>query len=169
MRAFSFILLLLSLTYTSMSYGQAVPESESAWQHFEAYRSSLASNDTTAPGEEFFSQRVVDEFKSLSPEQTQNRMWDILRFPLWFTMISDHHQKAAQDSICLTVNGMNSDNEAMTVSLEYVNEQDRLVINDTFIIYLEDSAQLPTHALCPLESQDWVESLVISRSSAFIH
>lgn len=156
MKALSFILLLPSLIYTSMSYGQAVPVPESAWQRFEAYRSSLASNDAIAPDEEFFSQRVIDEFKSLSPEQTQNRIWDLLRFPLWLAEIFDYHYITAADSICLSINGMTSDNKAMTISLEYINEKNRLVINDIHTVYLKTPDQLPSHAICPSEAFDWL-------------
>ncbi len=120
-------------------------------QLFDVYyklRSEVKSGDILRQKDNYFTSEYL-----LGVNANDNKSGYILRLTGYIERSISHYQSIAGDSACLTINGLDENNEPLSLHVEYKKYNRKWLVNYMFVHFLESSKDFSKSVICPREAE----------------
>lgn len=127
-------------------------EQESAWKTYERFRVALEENGLDTDYAPFFSAHAYQDIREASKED-RPYIKEMLAYPRYFSVTFEHYEKSIASGACLTLNGETLHGDIGSLSIELLEEDGRLKMNDANLLYVDSKADFIAQAKCPDETR----------------
>ena len=149
------LLLISSLIISGLSINgcaSSPADQESAWQIYERFRAALAESGIETNYAPFFSAHAYQDIREAN-EEDRPYIKEMLAYPRYFAITFEHYEKRIASGACLTLNGKTPHGDFGSLSIEFLEENGRLKMNDANLLYVDSEAGFITQAKCPVETR----------------
>ncbi len=137
-------ILMLALFITSCA---TTKESSGLFESYKTYSNKIIKNKSNFIMS-MLSKKRVEEIEKLGEKE-----FPVLsEFSKVLYKIESHYQKIGKNQGCLTINGYGKNNKPIVLSITYLNENKRWVINFVEIYYADSTKEFHVKGICPSES-----------------
>ncbi len=137
-------ILMLSIILTSCA---STKENTTLFEAYSTYVSKINKNKSSflLP---MLSKNRVNQI-NLSSE---NEFPVLSEFPSVLSKIESHYQKLEANKGCLTLNGYGKNNKPIVLSIKYLYENNKWVVDFVEIYYADSTKEFSTKGICPSEN-----------------
>ncbi|WDE05202.1 hypothetical protein SG34_028570 [Thalassomonas viridans] len=122
---------------------------KSLYKQFSAYALTANNNNILSQSPKFFSKRLLAQANSSKASQAE--IAGQLLFKQYMATQVNSFEVITDNSGCLTVNGYDSENMPLSFNLKYIHNQEKWLIDDINISFVNSEADFSTSAQCPGE------------------
>jgi len=114
------------------------------FQAYSQYKAATNDENIRALASQYFSRELLGEGHQTNPDATRQ-----LLFKNYMASETSHFERSNQHEGCLTINGHDQNKEPVSISLKYVSDHGRWLIDEIHIALLESPNDFVTEARCP--------------------
>lgn len=140
--------ILFWLCFSLLSTGCATIHNSSSmlYQQYSQYESIANKNNIIEVAGNFFSQSLLGDNYRTNPDAASQ-----LLFKDYMITTYSHHEKMNEQNGCLAINGYDKNNAPMILSLKYISNNDRWLIDKIHVVFVENENGFVSNAKCPDE------------------
>ena len=116
------------------------------YQEFSEYENGANKNNIINVASNFFSPSLLGTNYQTNPDATSQ-----LLFKNYMVYTDSHHEKINEKEGCLTINGYDEENSPLIISLRYIPNNGRWLIDKIHVVFAEDEKDFANKAKCPTE------------------
>ena len=119
------------------------------FQAYSNYRESAHKDNIREVATNYFSQSLLGESYQTNPDAISQ-----LLFKDYMATTDSYYEKIKASNGCLTINGYDEENAPLIFSLKYILNNERWLISEIHVVFIESTSDFSKGARCPGEYID---------------